>query len=51
MAKSRAEIVSKELSDVFLVKSADVCESNNIHPPTKTKLSERVFNNLKLAQN
>ena len=49
--KAQAEIVSKELTDVFLVKSADVCESNNIHPPTKTKLSERVFNNLKLAQN
>lgn len=27
--------------------SADVCESNNIHPPTKTKLGERISEALK----
>ena len=29
-----------------LVESRDICENDNIHPKTKTKLAERIFANL-----
>ena len=34
--------ISKELDNVKTVISADVCEKDNIHPPTKDILSERI---------
>ncbi len=34
--------VCEKMHDTYLVVSRDVCESDNIHPPTKDKLSHRV---------
>lgn len=34
--------IQKEMENVISVESADVCESFDIHPPTKTLLSERI---------
>ena len=36
--------IEDKLPDVISVKSADVCESFDIHPPTKTALAERIAN-------
>lgn len=43
--KAQAE-VQNEKKNVISVKSADVCESDNIHPPTKIHLSRRIFESL-----
>lgn len=40
--EAQARIVDM-LDDVDLVKCSDICESNDIHPPTKTLLSKRIF--------
>ncbi len=37
-------------NDVVTVKSADVCETDNIHPPTKTLLAKRVADKIKELQ-
>lgn len=34
--------IEKEVENVISVKSADVCESYDIHPPTKTALAEKI---------
>lgn len=34
--------IEKKITNVISVKSADVCESFDIHPPTKTVLAERI---------
>lgn len=34
--------ISEKVENVISVKSADVCESFDIHPPTKTALAERI---------
>ncbi len=36
------ERVADMINDVFCVKCADVCEKNDIHPPTKAVLSKRI---------
>ncbi|MBO5020087.1 MAG: hypothetical protein J6D52_05420 [Clostridia bacterium] len=43
--KAQSEIV--EMDSVYCVESRDVCENNNIHPPTKTLLSKRIKDVLK----
>jgi sialate O-acetylesterase len=35
-----------EIPDCALAVCRDVCESNEIHPPTKSKLAERIADNL-----
>ena len=44
---AQAKIVEL-LSDVYVIKSADVCESFDIHPPTKIKLAKRIYENLRI---
>lgn len=34
--------IQSEVNDVKTVISADVCEKDEIHPPTKDKLSQRI---------
>lgn len=36
------EVVCETVNDAYLVKSADICETNNIHPPTKLPLAKRI---------
>lgn len=43
--KAQERIVDK-VSNVKLVKSADVCETNDIHPPTKLYLAKRIYDSL-----
>lgn len=38
--KAQSEII--EMDSVYCVVSRDICEDNNIHPPTKTLLSKRI---------
>ena len=41
------EKITERLENVKLVKSADVCETYDIHPPTKIHLANRIFESLK----
>ena len=38
--KAQSEIV--EMESVYCVESRDICEDNNIHPPTKTLFAKRI---------
>lgn len=42
LVQSAQEEVSKVMPFVKTVVSKDVCETDNIHPPTKTKLAQRI---------
>ena len=36
--------IANEMQDVYSVICADVCEDDDIHPPTKAPLAERIAN-------
>ena len=40
------EQIVELLSHVTVIRSADVCEKNDIHPPTKTLLANRIFESI-----
>ena len=40
------EKIVEILPHVTLIRSADVCEKNDVHPPTKTLLAERIWKSL-----
>ena len=40
------EKIVEILPHVTLIRSADVCEKNDVHPPTKTLLAERIRKSL-----
>ena len=41
------EKITERLDNVFVIKSADVCESFDIHPPTKINLAKRICEYIK----
>lgn len=44
--QKKQEIVVSKCPNTVLVKSADVCESDNIHPPTKHILAKRISDSI-----
>ena len=44
MIQEMQQKVCETVKNTYLVKSADVCEDDDIHPPTKKLLSERIAN-------
>lgn len=40
------ERITERREAVTLVRSRDVCESDDIHPPTKTRLADRIFESI-----
>lgn len=42
------EKITEKVKNVKVVKSADVCETFDIHPPTKIHLANRIYENIKL---
>ena len=42
LVQKAQEQIQYEMKNVATVISKDVCETNHIHPPTKTKLSQRI---------
>lgn len=45
--QTEQERACKETKGAFLIRCADVCEKNTIHPPTKTLLADRIFEAIK----
>ena len=46
LIQTKQSDIQNIVENVFTVTSADVCESNNIHPPTKHKLANKIANKL-----
>ncbi len=48
--QAEQEVAAAKLKDAVLVISKDICETDDIHPRTKTKLAERIFEKLCLLK-
>ncbi len=44
------EAITQFAENTAVVRSADLCETDDIHPPTKIRLAERIFENLKVRK-